>query len=57
LTRTFYEVSATEEDIGGGVAATATALRKARSTSALAPFTVANVAGPPAAVQLFEERN
>jgi hypothetical protein len=51
--RTFYEASATEEDIGGGVAAAATAWRTAQSTSALAPFAVAHAAGRPAAARDF----
>jgi hypothetical protein len=47
--RTFYEVSAAKEDTGGSIAAAATA----RSMSALAPFTVAHVAGRPAAVLVY----
>jgi hypothetical protein len=53
LTRTFYEASAAEEDIGGGVAAAVTVRRTAQSTSALAPFVVAHAAGRPAAGPTF----
>jgi hypothetical protein len=53
LTRTFYEESVTEEDIGGGVASATTAWRTARSMSALAPFAVAHAVGRPAATPAF----
>jgi hypothetical protein len=51
--RTFYEVSAAEKDIRGGVTVAVTARRKAQSTSALAPFAVAHAVGRPAAASTF----